>query len=208
MELANRRSNRIAIDALKIAPDDTILELGFGPGRAVRALAALAPQGCVLGIDHSATMLARASRSNRRAIREKRVYLLRGRFDALPWRADSVDRILAVHVIYFAGAAEIREARRVLRPGGSIVILATDKSAMARWRFVQFSTHSIFDMDDLAALLLRGGFATREFVISRIKLSFGVPGLLAMATKLANEEVAAPDATRRGAFRAQSRSMI
>ena len=55
---ANRDSNRLASEALKIAPNDTILELGFGSGRALKTLAALAPDGCVLGIDHSAAMLA------------------------------------------------------------------------------------------------------------------------------------------------------
>ena len=182
MGLANRDSNRLAIDALKIAPNDTILELGFGSGRALKTLAGLAPDGCVMGIDHSAVMLAQAARFNRHDIRKGRVFLLRGRFDALPCRAESFDKILAVHVTYFAGVEDICEARRVLRPGGSMVVLATDKSVMCRWKFTQ-ETHRLYDQDELAALLLGGGFANREIGVLDIKLMSGTPGLLAIARK-------------------------
>jgi ubiquinone/menaquinone biosynthesis C-methylase UbiE len=183
MALANRRSNGIAIRALDCSPDDTILDLGCGSGPAVKVLAAMAGQGLILGIDHSETMLARALRHNRYAIRHGRVRLLRGRIDALPCRDNTIDRILAVHVVYFAGAAAVREARRVLRPGGRIVIVATDRSAMARWTFAQPSTHELFDLPGLADLLVRGGFATSEISVTPIKLAFGVQALLAIATK-------------------------
>jgi len=183
MAVANRRSNRIAIRALDCSPGDTILDLGCGSGPAVKVLAGQAGQGLILGIDHSETMLAQALRHNRHAIRQGRIHLLRGRIDALPWRDNTIDRILAVHVVYFAGEAGVREARRILRPGGRIVIVATDRSAMARWQFAQPSTHELFDVRGLADLLVRGGFATSAISVTPIKLAFGVLGLLAVAIK-------------------------
>jgi ubiquinone/menaquinone biosynthesis C-methylase UbiE len=185
MALVNRQPNRIAIEALNIAPDDTVLELGFGPGRAVRDLSSIVPRGRVLGIDHSAAMLKQASRHNWRAIRDGHVRLQRGRFSSLPWAADTVDKILAVNVVYFfrADAGEIREARRVLRPGGTMAIFATDKSAMENWKFTSRETHRIFDRNDLVTLILRGGFAIEEVSVSSITLAFRVPGLLAILRK-------------------------
>jgi SAM-dependent methyltransferase len=110
MALGNRRPYRLAIDALSIGAKDTVLELGFGPGRGVKSLTSLATNGLVLGVDHSICMLAQASRYNRRAIRLGRVKLQCGRFDALPWESHTVDKILAVNVVYFfrADGADIR----------------------------------------------------------------------------------------------------
>ena len=144
MGIANRQSNAVAIRALQITPDETVLELGVGPGHAVTTLAAASPYRRVLGLDHSSATPAQAARRNRRAIVEGRVCLLQGRFDTLPCRTDSIDKILAVHVAYFFSArgAELREAQRVLRPGGRMAVFVTDKAAMERWRF---PNHQLFD---------------------------------------------------------------
>ncbi len=180
MALVNRRPNRVAIDALAVAPSDTVLELGFGPGHALRTLIAMASAGRVLGIDHSAAMLARAARRNRAAIGAGRLELRQARFDALPWGAQSVDKILAVNVAYFFGAdgADLREARRVLRPGGTMAIYVTERTSMARWAFASAETHRRFDRDELMMLLLRGGFASDEVTIAPIAIPPGIRGLL------------------------------
>jgi trans-aconitate methyltransferase len=113
MAWANRQPNRTAIDALKMAPADTVLELGPGPGRSIGILESMVPHGRVLGIDHSRAMLDQAARYNRRAIRMGRVKLRQGRFDALPWDSDTVDKILAVNVIYFFVQMLPKFAKRV-----------------------------------------------------------------------------------------------
>jgi SAM-dependent methyltransferase len=185
MALANRQPNRAAIDALDIAPNETALELGFGPGHALRALTACAPRGRVLGIDHSAAMLAQAARRNRRAVAEGRLQLRLGRFDALPWPAGCIDKILAVNVIYFfrADGAELREARRVLLPGGRIAVFATDRSAMAQWKFAGPDTHRLVDRRELLRLFANGGFTADDVTVRSITLPLGIMGLLAVAQK-------------------------
>jgi len=190
MALANRRPNRAAIDALEVAPTETVLELGFGPGHALGTLTARASR--VLGIDHSAAMLAQAMRRNRRAIAERRLQLRLGRFDALPWPAGCIDKVLAVNVVYFfrADAAELREARRVLRPGGRMAVLAADRGAMARWKFAGSATHRLVDRQELLRLFASGGFAAAEVTVRSIALPFGISGLLGVAQKGACAEVA------------------
>lgn len=183
MGLMNEQSNQLAVAALSVRPEDTVLELGFGSGRAIQALAGIVARGRVFGIDHSPTMLTQATRRNRRAIREGRVHLLQGRFESLPWQSNSVDKVLAVHVAYFADAEHIREARRVLRFDGTIALLVTDRAAMIHWKFAQSSTHQLFGEGDLATLLIRGGFARDEIVVRQVLLSASVPGLLALASK-------------------------
>lgn len=190
MALVNRQPNRTAIEALGIAPNETVLELGFGPGHALRTLTARASRGRVLGIDHSVAMLAQAMRRNRGAIEAGRLQLCSGRFDALPWPAASVDKVLAVNVVYFFGAdgAELREARRLLRPGGRLAVFATDRSAMARWKFAGPDTHRMVDRQELFRLFRSGGFTADEVTVRSIEMPMGIMGLLGVAQKRASAD--------------------
>ncbi len=182
MSALNRRSNRIAIEAMGIAPGDTVLELGCGYGSGIKSLARITGGGFVLGVDHSTTMLAHAARRNVRSLRDRRVHLALARADALPCRSELIDKILAVHMLYFAGLEVLREARRVLRPGGKLTVLVADRETMSAWKLARAGIHRLFDQNDLAAFLREGGFM-QQFPVSRIKLGFGASGLLAVATK-------------------------
>jgi SAM-dependent methyltransferase len=111
--------------------------------------------------------------------------LLRGRIDALPLESGSIDKILAVNVVYFFDeyGSELREARRLLKPGGKMAIYATNKSDMAHWKFAGPDTHRLFGPDELALLIVRGGFDRDEFSIREIPVAFGVAGLVATVSK-------------------------
>jgi hypothetical protein len=87
--------------------------------------------------------------------------------------------------VYFfrKDAVEIHEARRLLRPGGTMAIYATDKSAMARWRFSGPDTHQTFDRADLVALLRTGGFDDDEITVHAADVGYGIAGLLALVRK-------------------------
>src|SRR3712207_8319466 len=61
---SNRRRNVWAVSLLGVRPEDRVLEIGFGPGIAIRELGRLARKGYVCGIDHSELMLRRAKRIN------------------------------------------------------------------------------------------------------------------------------------------------
>lgn len=181
MRVINRRPNSLAIDALDIAPGDSVLELGCGPGAALKAMSRLAPRGVVHGLDQSATMLIQAARNNETAVGINRVILHQACFEKIPLPDASIDKVLAVNVIYFwvdlpAIAAEIR---RVLRPGGIVAIYATDSSAMKSWKFAGPDTHRLFDAAALAACLRDGGFGDFDMKVTSVRAGLGVPGLIA-----------------------------
>src|SRR3546814_518955 len=181
MRLFNHVPNRAAVDALEVSTDDTVLDLGFGPGQATQRLAKRASKGKVFGIDQSPLMLEQASKRNRRAISDGRVSLSQGVFTTLPFADDSFDRILAVNVIYFwyDMPRVLSEIHRVLRAKGRLVIYATDKVSMQHWTFAGAETHRHFDADSLRDIFNGSEFAACEITITQIKLPGKTQGLLA-----------------------------
>ncbi|MGA8172288.1 MAG: class I SAM-dependent methyltransferase [Methylocystis sp.] len=184
MEVINAAPNRATIAALDIVPTEIVLEIGFGPGRAVEALAAMTPKGKIFGVDLSEEMLAGATRRNSWPIREGRVQLMKGRVDNLRLEPESIDKILAVNVAYFfEGDQELVVARHILKPGGRMAIYVTDKSSMSRWKFASPATHRLFRRDELAAMIGHAGFGDDEVSIREVDVAPGVKGLVATAIK-------------------------
>jgi ubiquinone/menaquinone biosynthesis C-methylase UbiE len=126
--MANRPSNiernRWTVDVLNVHPSDHVLEIGFGPGLAIAQVARLAAQGRVVGIDHSALMIERASRRNRSAIQAGLVDLRVGGLESLPQLGEVFDKIFSVNVLQFLPERTplLRTIRSVLKPDG---VLAT-----------------------------------------------------------------------------------
>jgi SAM-dependent methyltransferase len=140
---SNRRRNAWAVSLLDVQRDDRVLEIGFGPGVAIRELARLAADGYVYGLDHSEVMLRQAAQRNAESVRRGRVELRLGSVEHLPVFDVPFDKILAVNAMQFwdQPAETLRALRRVLRNGGRIAIAfqprgpgATDEVAMRRGR--------------------------------------------------------------------------
>jgi SAM-dependent methyltransferase len=122
---SNRARNRWAVSLLDIEPSDRVLEIGFGPGIAIKEIARLAIDGHVCGVDHSDVMVRQASRRNAQAVRSGRVDLRLGSVERLPAFDEPFDKILAVNVIPFLAnpVASLTELRALLAVGGRISIV-------------------------------------------------------------------------------------
>lgn len=121
---SNRRRNAWAVSLMDVQPTDRVLEVGFGPGVAIRELSRVAARGRVLGVDHSDVMVRAANRRNRRAVRAGRVDLRLGSAEKLPDFAGPLDKILSVNSMGFwkDPVATLAELRAMLRPGGTITL--------------------------------------------------------------------------------------
>lgn len=185
MTLVNSRANRVAIDRLGVGPTDHVLELGFGPGRAIARLAALAPHGRVCGIDLSPVMLRQARRRNAAANRTGLVDLRQGSVEALPFPDAAFDRVIGINVVYFwhRESAIMREIDRVSRPGARIVLYATHRKSMQKWPFARTGSHRLFDEDALTSLFLDAGFESAGVSVCSFDAGFGVRGICVTATK-------------------------
>jgi SAM-dependent methyltransferase len=127
--MATRSSNldrtRWAVDLLDVQPGHHVLEIGFGPGVGIAALADRVGGGVVWGIDHSALMVRTAVKRNRRAVNDGRVRLIQGSIEELPDLGIPLDRILAVNNAGMWPEPELRlrELRDRLRPGGTLLLV-------------------------------------------------------------------------------------
>jgi SAM-dependent methyltransferase len=102
-----------------------VLELGCGSGRLLATVAARLRRGFAAGIDPSALMVRHARMRNRRWIAQGRAEVSAGRSDDLGRFADArFDKVYGTHVVYFwmEPKRDLAEIRRVLRPGGSLVL--------------------------------------------------------------------------------------
>ena len=114
------------LQQVSVGKGDTILDVGCGGGAMMRKLAAVAAEGKVYGVDHSEQSVAAARRTNRQGIAEGRVEIRQASVSALPFPDGLFDLVTAVETHYFWPdlPADMREILRVLKPGGTLVVLA------------------------------------------------------------------------------------
>ena len=129
-DLFNRRIHKTVLYGMAVLPSDNIIELGFGTGGLTKIIASAATLGFVAGVDQSPRMWEIARRRNDRAIRERRVDLRVCDPALLPWEQGRFDKAIAInsYKTWPAPADVLRGVRRVLRPGGAIIMTVREGS--------------------------------------------------------------------------------
>lgn len=126
----NHRELSIVVDRLGDVRGRRVLDAGMGTGRVARALVDLGAQ--VVGVDLTSEMLAR---SRRRAPEAAAVIARVGA--PLPFADQSFDDAVCIRVLkYFREwPLAFDQFRRVLRPGGRIVVEIANSRSLARWGY-------------------------------------------------------------------------
>jgi SAM-dependent methyltransferase len=159
MAFETARANRFALERLCAREGESILEIGCGHGR---TLGRLAQTRCAFlaGIDASQVMVRLARRRLHRRIGVGRAEVSLATSSALPYPDGRFDAAFAVHVLYFwtDAVTDLREIRRVLRPGGRVLLgyRPRDAETLANLPATVYSLRSV---EETERLLAQAGFA-------------------------------------------------
>lgn len=120
------RQREVTLAKLAPAPGERILDVGCGPGLLVEAIAAaVGANGQAHGVDVSASMVKHAQA---RCSRFSWVEIHPADATALDFDDASLDAVVCTQVLEYLPAFEraLEEFRRVLRPGGRVLLIDTD----------------------------------------------------------------------------------
>lgn len=151
---SNRQRNVWAVGLLGVEPTDRVLEIGFGPGIAIRELSRRATHGLVYGVDHSEVMVRQATRRNADAVRAGRVDLRCGSAEHLPAFEELFDKVLVVNNMgmWCDPAKQLKKLHGLMRPDGRIAIVSQPRCPGATAETTVAAGHEI------AARLTEAGF--------------------------------------------------
>ena len=174
---------------LALEPGETVLDLGSGGGIDVLLAARrVGPDGRAYGVDMTDEMLALA-RQHQQTAGVTNAGFLKGTIEAVPLPDASVDVVISNCVINLSAdkGAVLREAFRVLKPGGRLAISdvvsqrdvpASIRASMEHWIGC---IAGALDVSDYRARLERAGFTDVSFEITREYRSDEAGGFLATA---------------------------
>ena len=111
---------------VNIKREDTLLDIGCGGGLTVRKVASLAALCKVYGVDYSTASVASSNALNRAAVKSGKVVIRNAAVSRLPFSSDFFNLVTAVETHYYWPdlPGDIQEIRRVLRAGGSLLVIA------------------------------------------------------------------------------------
>jgi ubiquinone/menaquinone biosynthesis C-methylase UbiE len=156
---------RIARLLLALAPGDGVLDVGCGTGNFSREFArSVGPDGLVVGLDVSQTMLARAVRDTGDAGLEQVAYVRGDAADA-PFLDASFDAVccFAALNLFAEPYAALDSFTRVLTPGGRLAIFTSVRGRSLPLRTFERvmqaqSGMNMFERDELVDALVERGF--------------------------------------------------
>lgn len=157
--------NQLTLGQLALAPQDRILEVGFGGGALLEQILRAGPPAFLAGLDISTDMVRLAGRRLQRYISDGKLEVSCGNVEALPYAAGQFTKLCTVNTIYFwpDPAAAFAECRRVLQTGGQILVCFNSREELEAWPPHKHGFR-LYEVAEIESLLIASGFETVRVV--------------------------------------------
>jgi ubiquinone/menaquinone biosynthesis C-methylase UbiE len=161
----DRALRETLVGLARLTDGERVLDVGCGTGSlAIVAKRHVGATGEVVGIDASPPMVARARAKTRRAGID--VSFKDGVAEALPFPDAQFDVVLSTMMLHHlprkARQECAREIRRVLRPGGRVLVVDFGQAQDRRGLLAHFHRHGHVDPRNIVSLLEEAGFRVME----------------------------------------------
>jgi ubiquinone/menaquinone biosynthesis C-methylase UbiE len=164
------------LEHISVGSQYTVLDVGCGGGRTLNKLAA-ATEGKVYGVDDSEESVAASKRTNARWIDLRRVEVRHGSVSQLPFPDRMFDLVTAVETHFWWPnlPTDAHEVRRVLKAGGTLIIIAEIYKGASTSAASMAETHAsrigmtLLDVDEHRELLMTAGYSEVKVIEERKK---------------------------------------
>lgn len=140
----------------------TMLDIGCGGGATLKRLLKRSKDSQVYGIDISEESVAKARKVNAELL-DKRVFVMQGSAEELPYEDGKFDLVTAVETVYFWPNLPdcLQEVCRVLKPGGKYAIMVEVVDNDSKWTDL-CDGMTAYSPEQLQKLLADAGFVNIE----------------------------------------------
>jgi SAM-dependent methyltransferase len=157
MNRRNKDTYTEIISELELKGNESLFEIGYGPGLGIKRITAGFPACRVSGIDFSDLMYETATKENRKAIGKGNVRLFQGDFLEMN-SSEKFDRVYCSNVVYFWDSLAVPFAKvfDMLHPGGEFLIYMDSKEDIEKLKFL--SDFSKYTVEEVESSLKQAGF--------------------------------------------------
>jgi ubiquinone/menaquinone biosynthesis C-methylase UbiE len=158
MNKTNSSLYDFTIQAMQLADNESILEIGFGNGKFFDKVFSNARNLIICGLDFSSDMVKAATRNNQLTTNSGKLTLRLGSSDKIPFPDNSFDKVFCINVIYFwdQPADHLKEIYRVLKHGGTFYTSIRTKECIVQMPFAKYG-FNVYTKDEWINMLGTNG---------------------------------------------------
>jgi SAM-dependent methyltransferase len=162
--------NSLALQVLRLTPEDHVLEVGFGGGDLIARMARVLIRGHVTGVDLSRDAVEFCAKRFERLIEAGTIDLHCANVEELPSDAGTFNKACTVNTIYFwpAPLVALAQIRRVLKEDGVLVVCFGPRTLMEKRRVMRHG-FTLYDPEEVKALFTTAGFRDVQLVLGKYR---------------------------------------